>query len=344
MRLLRNPEFRRPFWIAVAEAAISLIVAFVLLACGAERSLLFWVMVPALLLCIAVFTVGAWSFFKKIRAFTLKADESLHDRRVLQFDDFEEGDLSVMKNVFQSMARSHALKAEQLEQEKGLLQQFLAYMTHQLKTPLHKMMQTGEALMEADVSEDERKRAARKIIDTTNHINILVETLLKLSRLDADAVIFRSEPIPAGELIDSVCEPLEMTMELRDITLVKNVPAGIVLHSDPLWLKEALMNIVKNCMEHTPAGGTVTVTVTDSPVSTKIVIRDTGPGIAEEDLPHVFERFYRGKDAGPNSVGIGLAFTKQVIGALGGKVDDPPKNAPDGGAVFTVTMGSKMNI
>ena len=341
MRLLRNPEIRGPFFAAVIEAALGLFVGFFLLGLDVSAGVVLWAMVPTLAICIGIFTFAAWLLFKKIRAFTLKAEESLHGKRDLQFDDFREGDLAVMKDVFQSMALSHARQAEQLEQEKGLLQQSLADITHQIKTPLSSLTLTAEALMEDDMTVADRKRAARKIIDTTDHISDLVATLLKLSRLDAEAVTFRREPIQAKNLIESVCEPLEMTMELREITLVKNVPEDAVICSDPLWLKEALLNIVKNCMEHTPAGGAVTVDVNDTAVATEIVIRDTGPGIDEEDLPRLFERFYRGKNAGPNSVGIGLAFTNQVVRALGGTVR--VKNAPDGGAVFTVRL-IKMNV
>ena len=341
MRLLRNPEIRGPFIAAVIEAGLGLFIGFLLLKLDVSAGMVLWAMVPTLVICIGIFTFAAWLLFKKIRAFTLKAEESLHGKRDLQFDDFREGDLAVMKDVFQSMALSHARQAEQLEQEKGLLQQSLADITHQIKTPLSSLTLTAEALMEDDMTVADRKRAARKIIDTTDHISDLVATLLKLSRLDADAVTFRREPIQAEDLIESVCEPLEMTMELREIALVKNVPEDAVIRSDPLWLKEALLNIVKNCMEHTPAGGAVTVDVNDTAVATEIVIRDTGPGIDEEDLPRLFERFYRGKNAGPNSVGIGLAFTNQVVRALGGTVR--AKNAPDGGAVFTVRM-IKMNV
>lgn len=341
MRLLRNPEIRGPFFAAVIEAGLGLFVGFFLLGLDVSASVVLWAMVPTLVICIGIFLFGAWLLFKKIRAFTLKAEESLHGKRDLQFDDFREGDLAVMKDVFQSMALSHARQAERLEQEKGLLQESLANIMHQLQTPLQTMTQTAEALMETDVSDAERKHAARTILDTSDHISALVSTLLKLSRLDAEAVTFRSEPIPAEDLIESVCEPLEMTMELREIRLVKNVTEDAVICSDPLWLKEALLNIVKNCMEHTPAGGTVTVDVNDTAVATEIVIRDTGPGIDEEDLPRLFERFYRGKNAGPNSVGIGLAFTNQVVRALGGTVR--VKNAPDGGAVFTVRL-IKMNV
>ena len=341
MRVLRNPEIRGPFFAAVIEAGTGLFIGFLLLRLDVSANAVLWAMIPTLALCIGIFTFGAWLLFRKLRAFTLQAEESLHGKRDLRFDDFREGDLAVMKDVFQSMALSHARQAGRLEQEKGLLQESLANIMHQLKTPLQTMTQTAEALMETDVSDAERKHAARTILDTSDHISALVSTLLKLSRLDADAVTFRHDTFTVRELIDGVCEPLEMTMELREIALVKNVPEDAVICSDPLWLKEALLNIVKNCMEHTPAGGAVTVDVNDTAVATEIVIRDTGPGIDEEDLPHLFERFYRGKNAGPNSVGIGLAFTNQVVRALGGTVR--AKNAPDGGAVFTVRM-IKMNV
>ena len=341
MDFLRNPEIRRPFFAAVAEAGLGLFVGGMLLKLDVSASIVLWAMIPTLAICIGIFIIAAWLFLKRIRAFTLQAEQSLHGKRDLQFDDFKEGDLAVMKNVFQNMALSHARQAERLEEEKGLLQQSLADITHQIKTPLSSLSLTAESLMGEEVSSAERKRAARKILDTTDHINDLVATLLKLSRLDADAVTFRQNEFSAKTLIDSVCEPLEISMELREITLVKNAPEGIVMHSDPLWLKEALMNIVKNCMEHTPAGGTVAIDVTDTAVATEIVIRDTGPGIAEEDLPHLFERYYRGKDAGPNSVGIGLAFTNQVVRALGGTVK--AQNRPEGGAMFTVRL-IKINV
>ena len=111
--------------------------------------------------------------------------------------------------------------------------------------------------------------------------------------------------------------------------------------ADPAWTVEAFGNLLKNCMEHTPPGGTVFIDVSDNAVASQIVIRDTGPGIAPEDLHHIFERFYRGKDAGPNSVGIGLSFSEKVIHGLGGTVK--AGNHPEGGAVFTVRL-IKMNV
>ncbi len=341
MNLFRNPEVRRPFLIMLAEVGFAGLACALLISSGYPARMILWLMIPAAVLAVAVFVISILLFFRKIRTFTMRVDQSLHGKRDLQFDEFKEGDFAALQDVVQKMALSHARQAERLEAEKALLQKSLADITHQIKTPLQSLTLTAESLMDEGVSDASRRRAARKIIDTTDHISELVSTLLKLSRLDADAIEFRRDAFDAGELIDAVCEPFEISMELREIGLIKNVPAGTEITSDFAWLKEALMNIVKNCMEHTPAGGSVTVEVNDSAVATEIIISDTGSGIDEEDLPHLFERFYRGRDSGPNSVGIGLNFTNQVIRSLGGTVK--AKNRPNGGAAFTVRL-VKINV
>ena len=341
MRLLRNPEVRYPLLAFFAAAGLTLGALAFFLKGTANKDGVLWIVGGGFGLCCAVFLIGAAFHAKKVRSFTVKAERNLHGGRELQFDEFKEGDFSVLQQVVQSMALSHIRQEEQLQAEKGLLKQSLADITHQIKTPLSSLTLAAEQLLENEVEPAARKRAARKILDTSDHISELVSTLLKLSRLDADVVTFRDDTFTAEELIERVCETLEISMELREITLKKDVPPEITLQSDRLWLTEALMNIVKNCMEHTPAGGTVSIDVTENAVCTQFVICDTGPGIAEEDMPHLFERFYRGKNAGEDSVGIGLSFSKQVIRSLGGTIK--PQNAPEGGAMFTVRM-IKMNV
>ena len=341
MRLLRNPEVRFPLLGMLVCAGLTLGILAILLKEKTYLGTVLWAAGAAFTVCIAILLIGAANHAKKVRAFTLKAERNIHGSRELQFDEFKEGDFAVLQDVVQSMALAHARQEEQLTAEKGLLKQSLADITHQIKTPLASLTLTAEQLLADEVSASDRKRSARKILNTADHVSELVATLLKLSRLDADAVTFRQDVFTAEELIERVCEPLEISMELREITLQKNVPPQITLQSDLQWLSQAVMNIVKNCMEHTPEGGTVAVDVRDTAVATEIVIRDTGPGIAEEDMPHLFERFYRGRDAGPNSVGIGLAFTNQVVHSLGGTVN--PQNRPEGGAMFTVRL-IKMNV
>ena len=343
MRLLRNPEVGRPLLALLAAAGLSLALISVFLKGETYRVVVLTAVGGAFALCCAIFLTASYFHFRDVRDFTEEARRSLRGSRDLRFDEFREGDFSELQDVVKKMAFAHIKQEELLEKDKTILTDALAYISHQLKTPLQTLTLMGNQLMADDILTADRKRAARKILDTTARYSELVKTLLELSKLDAGAENFHMEDFTAERLIDRACETVEIVMELREIELVKNVPPQVMIHSDLKWLSQALMNIVKNCMEHTPAGGTVTIDVIDSATATDIVIRDTGPGISEEDLPHLFERFYKGRDSGPNSVGIGLAFTDQVVTALGGKVLQP-ENAPDGGAVFTVRLINKINV
>ncbi len=123
-------------------------------------------------------------------------------------------------------------------------------------------------------------------------------------------------------------------MDLRDQRFVCDVPEDITLTGDFPWLTEAVGNLLKNCMEHTPEGGAITVRARENALFTEITVSDTGKGFAPEDLPHLFERFYRGKNADEQSVGIGLALSRMIVTSLGGTLK--AENGRDGGALFTM--------
>ena len=150
----------------------------------------------------------------------------------------------------------------------------------------------------------------------------------------------RNGAVPPGadhckEIIEQASEPLAIRMELKDIAFAIE-DDGAVLSIDRAWTVEALSNILKNCMEHTPEGGKITARVEESPVFCRITISDTGTGFDPEDLAHIFERFYRGKNAADDSIGIGLALSREVIAAQGGTI--VAKNADTGGAQFVITF------
>ena len=342
MGLLRNPEVRFPLLAMLAAAGLSLGAIAWFLNGSEYKGLLLWAVGGAFALCAVIFLAASFIHAKKVRAFIIKVDNNLRGQRDLQFDSFREGDFSDLQDAVQKMAVAHARQEDQLTEEKSRLKDSLDNITHQIKTPLHSLTQMAERLMEAEVSPFDRKRAARKILDNAAHIDTLVKTLLKLSRLEAGVVTFRQDVISVEELMEDVCEPLEISMELGEITLKKTFdPAGLTMTGDRLWLNEALTNIVKNCIEHTLPGGTIYIDTTGNAGCTQFVIRDTGSGIPKEELPHIFERFHSGKDAKPNSVGIGLSLSKQVIESMEGWII--PENHPDGGAMFTVTL-PKINI
>ncbi len=342
MKLLRNPEVRFTLLAEIFAGAACLCVLALLIKKGVPLWGILLASVAAMVLFIAIYLIIASFHAKKVRAFTLKAERSLHGGREMQFDEFKEGDFAVLQNVIQGMALAHYRQEEQLEKEKGMLKQSLTDISHQIKTPLQSLTLEAQQLLDDDISAADRKRGVCKILDMTKHVDQLVKTLLKMARMEAGVITYRSDEFSAAELLESVYEPLELSMELREITLVRTGDLDALLHSSRLWLTEALLNIVKNCMEHTPPGGKIFIDVTDNAVATQFVIRDTGPGIAPEDLPHIFERFHSGKNADENSVGIGLAFSKMLIDNLGGTFK-PPQNHPDGGAMFTVRL-IKMNV
>ena len=161
----------------------------------------------------------------------------------------------------------------------------------------------------------------------------LVETLLKMSKIEAGTVTFKKERIIADELVKKACEPLLIPLELRGVELsIQTGDAGLTGDID--WLSEAIGNIVKNCMEHTSEGGNITVLAEENALYTELVVEDTGTGFAPEDIPHIFERFYKGKNSGSESVGIGLALCRTIITGLDGTIQ--AENGKEGGARFEI--------
>ena len=150
--------------------------------------------------------------------------------------------------------------------------------------------------------------------------------------LDAGTARFRAERTGLETLIQKSCAPLLIPIELRGQQL--RIRADGDFSGDLAWTCEAVGNIVKNCMEHTPAGGTIEIIAQENALYSEIVIRDNGTGIPPEDLPHIFERFYKGKNTDGKSFGIGLALSRMIITGQGGTVN--AANRKPAGAVFSI--------
>ncbi len=231
----------------------------------------------------------------------------------LDIRDCVEGELSILKNEIYKMTLILSKQADQLQSEKEQLANAISDISHQLKTPLTSMTVLADVLSSETLEPEKRREFTRTLDTQLERMEWLLTSLLKLSKLDAGTIHFKKEQIKASDLITNAMKPLLIPMELKEQELILEGAAEASFTGDRNWTTEALINILKNCIEHTPPGGTIRIQTEENPIYTGIIITDTGMGIAKEDLPYIFKRFYKGKNASEESVGIGLAMAKSIL-------------------------------
>ncbi len=222
---------------------------------------------------------------------------------------------------------------DELRKEKKHLADSLADISHQLRTPLTSV-NIILSLLEKDTEKKEQKALIREAGELFEQMDFLLGSLLKLSRLDAGIVVFKKERINIGSLVSDSLRPFLISMELHNIQIQTDLPEEIEIWGDFRWLSEAFQNILKNSIESVGDHGKIKIICEDNPIFTEITFHDDGAGFEKEDLPHLFERFYRGKDADAAGYGIGLALCRNIIMRQGGTI--LAQNHPQGGAVFSV--------
>ena len=229
----------------------------------------------------------------------------------MNIDDNTEGELSILKNNLYKVITLLQSQNEYLKNDKLYLADSIADISHQLKTPLTSMMVMCE-LLENEESPDKRQEFVAVINNQLSKMKWLITNILKISKLDADATEFKREEVSISKVLDDSLKPFVLTAELKNI-VIQNGANDFVFNGDESWTVEAVSNIVKNCLEHTNDGGKIIIASGSTNLYNKLTISDNGCGIAEEDLPHIFERFYHGKNSSKDSVGIGLALAKTVF-------------------------------
>lgn len=327
MMFFRNPEIRRSVWLWAA-AAVVLTAAACLMGWQAGIGTL-----TACLVLIALHFAVTRRRYDRIADLSREIDRVLHGGGRAELERFREGELAILQNELQKMTVRLQQQNEALTREKGYLADAMADLSHQIRTPLTSLRLVASLLSEENLPEERRLELVRELHGLLGRMDWLIETLLKLSRLDAGTVQMASEPVPVSQLISMAAGPLAVPMELRDQRLTVQVGEE-TYEGDLHWSVEALGNVLKNCMEHTPEGGEIRVRAKKTPIFTEIVVSDNGPGIDREDLPHLFERFYKGKNASASSVGIGLALAHRIVAEQNGTLS--AGNGRHGGAEFTL--------
>ncbi len=283
-----------------------------------------------LLILFYIFTRWRYSQIEKLNTYLKQINSGNYS---LDVRDNTEGELSILKSELYKVTVMLRQQNETLRGEKSKLSQALSDISHQLKTPLTSMFMMIDLLCDPGLPEDRRKEFTDRIRVQLERLEWLVSSLLKLSKLDANSIGFSIRRVPAKRLLEKALEPLHIPAEIKNLTF-KADDNGVSVLCDEKWTAEALLNILKNCVEHTPENGAVEITCSDNPLYAEISIRDSGNGIGESDLPYIFNRFYRGNNASDDSVGIGLSMAAAIIEEQGGSVD--AKNSSSGGSVFTI--------
>lgn len=255
----------------------------------------------------------------------------------LDLDGMSEDELSILKNEIYKTTIMLKEDADNSKKDKIELKDSLADISHQIKTPITSVLIILNNLIEdPDMDEELRNEFVRDIKREILNVKFFIQTILELSKLDTGTVSYNTKSYDISDIILEVKQNLSMLSDLKNVAIEYNIDdknGSPKLLCDKKWEVEAISNIVKNCIEHSKEGSSVQIEVKDCNVYLKIVIKDTGEGIDKKDLPHLFERFYNGKNAHKDSVGIGLALAKTIIEKDNGKIDI---ESDGNGTTFTI--------
>lgn len=233
---------------------------------------------------------------------------------ILKIEENDNGELSKLRNELYKTTVLLKETAEISEKEKENLSTAIADISHQLKTPLTSIRIMLDNIQDnPDMEKEVREDFLREISKQIDWISSLVVALLKIAKFDAGTIKMENNEINAKNLIDNIVSNLAILMELKNIEIITNVDEKATFIADYKWQQEALTNILKNAIEHSKQNSRIYITVENTSLFLKIIIKDEGSGIDKEDLKHIFQRFYKTKNSSENSIGIGLPLAKAII-------------------------------
>lgn len=307
MGIFRNKSVRNQLFLSLLFLIFTGVIAFVF-----DRKAGVFVLFSGTGLCIFQ-TVFAEKRYKEIRFLSQQLDEILHVGGGVELRHFREGDVEILRDELQKMILRLAEQTELLEKEKMSLADSLADISHQIRTPLTTLNLLVERMKKNTGDSFSRQSLLREAEQMLDRIQWLVTSLLRLSKLDAGAIVLKPQKIVLASFFQEVMKPFAVSMDIRGQNLEVNGDRNTEVQGDYNWTLEAIGNVIKNSLEYTPEGGRLLIDWEDNPLFTEIKITDSGQGIPKEDIPHLFERFYRGKNAGNHSFGIGLSLSRAIL-------------------------------
>ncbi|MED1780823.1 HAMP domain-containing sensor histidine kinase [Brevibacillus fortis] len=254
--------------------------------------------------------------FHQIRQLTSAAKKIIDGDYSVVINENKEGDLAKLAASFRSMKDIIRKSMQDLLEEKEFLAQMLQDISHQLKTPLSTISIYNETMLNAELPRQQQVQLLQNNEAQIARMNVLIQNLLKVAKIDARAISFEKEPANLVETMEEVLDRLASMIGDKHMSIEWDVPEEIVVVHDKLWMQEALLNLLKNAIEHSKPSNKIMIQAKDTPIYTELVIQDFGEGIATEELSHIFDRFYKARDSKKHdSAGIGLALVKAIIEA-----------------------------
>ena len=253
--------------------------------------------------------------YVKVREISYAAERVVEGDFSIVLKEEGEGDFNILNHSFNQMADRLKNSIEILQKERIFLKDTISDISHQLKTPLSSLIMLNDLILQDKNMEEEVQRDfLEKTSIQLERMEWLIVNLLKIARIEAGAILFKKDKIKAIEPIKIALSTLSMNIDEKEqnIKIMGNLES--IFYGDKDWTAEAIINIIKNSIEHSEDGGIIEIFLEETPLFTNIIIKDYGEGIDKKDIPHIFERFYKvSSEIKPDSIGIGLNLSKLIV-------------------------------
>ncbi len=276
--------------------------------------------------------------FDKLSFLASEAEKIIGGNFNINISENSEGDFYILSHQFNEMAKRLKQSIEVLNKEKIFLKNIISDISHQLKTPLSSLIMFNEIIANnKNLNEEDKKNFIQESSKQLSKMEWLIINLLKIARLEVGAIEFDIKENLLLKTVENSVSSLKIKAEKKRQTIDIKIDKDITFKHDVNWTAEALSNIVKNAIEHTKEGGKIEIEAEETPLSIQIKIKDNGEGIKKEDLPRIFDRFYKCKNSlNPESIGIGLSLSKAIIDSQGGSIGVISKQGA--GTEFMITF------
>ena len=269
------------------------------------------------------------SFYRPVMRVTEAAQQIADGTYDLQVPVEGPPELKRMANAFNAMASKVRVSQQRLRD-------FVADVSHELKSPLTSIGGFAQAILDGTAADEStRIRAAEIIRDQSRRVACQVDELLDLSRIQAGRVAFSTEAVDVGDVVNRAAEVFGFRADERGMAIARTVQPDLRVRGDSDRLEQVVSNLLDNALKHAPRGSTVGLSASRAGTWIEVSVADEGPGIPEDKIEHVFERFYQGTGV-RTGAGLGLAIAREIVVAHGGSIS--VANARGSGAVFTVRL------